>query len=454
MQGGPSAMHATHRGMHTSHPSHRGAWCPKLPLPLPTVEEMDTISTNAGLLSEVPEEDAESSEDSPEWTPRGMGGHAGAPPFLDSESQPPWVTVTDCTEARLSAGSSKPVPRMPQMFDVYTPRSPQGATKPKASPNYLDIPTEYMPKRADALPYGIPCGVPCSPRLHGDCGVPCSPGLDTARREVAEAHVELLARAAELRRREKRLQRKMEHQGGGADKENAGSTNDLDTSFDITPAKSRSDQDYSFDSIRKSSSSTIRNAPAARITPQQRDSRTQNRQEGPLDSGRKGVGLSESSQRFYAAAPSSIHRPGDLVHGSGPLPAPSRRAKTVSPRQLYASRAAPCMAVAFSPREVCTPREFRTHRESREVRREDREVRYDSPREGREVRSRKSAPAVAFSDSDTRRMKKEIRLERRLRRRAEEAATAVWRNALLIAGAVSLCVVGVTALSVAFAIRH
>lgn len=443
MQGGPSAMRIQ--------PAHRGAWCPGLPLPLPTVAEMDTTSTNAGPLSEVAE-DGESSEDSPEWTPREMGERVGARPLsesgprvtiLDSESQPPWVTMAP----------PKAVPRLslPQMFDVYTPRSPRSATKPKASSTHLDIPTGYTPHRANDLPCGIPCGVLCSPR--GTCEVPCSPGMDTARREVAEAHVELLARAAELRRREKRLQQKIEHQGGGADKENVENTNDLDTSFD---SARRSDQECSFDSFRKNSR-TSRNTPVARIAPEPGDCWTQNRREALLDSGRRGAGISGSSQRFHTIASSNIHRPGDLVHGSGPLPARTRRAKTVSPRELYASRA------AFSPRDTCTPREFRTNRESREVRRENREVLHDSPREAREVRSRRSASTATFSeisrgsggaDSDTRRMRKEIRLERRLRRRAEEAATAVWRNALLIAGAVSLCVVGVTALSVAFAIRH
>merc|ERR1719162_1828876 len=93
----------------------------------------------------------------------------------------------------------------------------------------------------------------------------------------------------------------------------------------------------------------------------------------------------------------------------------------------------------FSPRSARSPRE---HREFR------------TPRDAREIRTRRSAPAVGSADGETRRIKKEIRLERRLRRRAEDSATAIWRNALFIAGAVSLCVGGIVALSVALAVRR
>merc|ERR1712176_1483012 len=52
-----------------------------------------------------------------------------------------------------------------------------------------------------------------------------------------------------------------------------------------------------------------------------------------------------------------------------------------------------------------------------------------------------------------RRLRKELRLERRMRRRAEEAVATVWWNTLLAVCAVSLCVIGIVALSVAFSRR-
>lgn len=53
-----------------------------------------------------------------------------------------------------------------------------------------------------------------------------------------------------------------------------------------------------------------------------------------------------------------------------------------------------------------------------------------------------------------RRIRKELRLERRMRRRAEEAAASVWRNTLLAAGTVSLCMVIIIALSVTIFVRR
>jgi hypothetical protein len=44
-------------------------------------------------------------------------------------------------------------------------------------------------------------------------------------------------------------------------------------------------------------------------------------------------------------------------------------------------------------------------------------------------------------------------LERRLRRRAEEAAAAVWKNALMVAALSSLCVISVISVVVSLAAR-
>jgi hypothetical protein len=114
----------------------------------------------------------------------------------------------------------------------------------------------------------------------------------------------------------------------------------------------------------------------------------------------------------------------------------------------------------LSPRELLrTPRELRSSHEIREVRLRRREAPLVTCEEDeRERRIRREdeerRPWSHMQGDESRRIKKEIRLERRLRRRAESAATDVWRNSLLIAGAVSLCVAGVTALAVALAIRH
>jgi len=406
--------------MHGQSAYHRGAWCPALPLPLmETVIELEreasdsfqTSSTFAGPQSE--DQDDFSDASAPEWTPRVSPRQTEEKaPSSEAEVQPPWVQMSERDSKRASgdrdlsqgldklhgSGPSKPplVPRLPQMFNVFTPRSPRQAQK-QDSPGYAH--SGCLSSRSllgaprssgnDALRVGIPCGVPLQ------AGMDTSPGLKTARREVAEAHVELLARAADLRRREKRLHR-MQHKGGN-DKEN------------FAPASGRSYSSENFSNYSAAAPSKVK-----------------------LDGVHKTV-----------SAPIDLGRPERLGQGSGPLPARSR-AKTVSPRRsaYYESMAPRRAPEFFSPREARVPLEARTPREMREV------------REIREVRSRRSHPTVACTDSEARRIRKEIRLERRLRRRAEEAATAVWRNALLIAGAVSLCVVGVISLSVAIAIRR
>jgi len=54
-----------------------------------------------------------------------------------------------------------------------------------------------------------------------------------------------------------------------------------------------------------------------------------------------------------------------------------------------------------------------------------------------------------------RQLKKEIRLERRLRRRAEEeAAATVWKNTLLVSGIMGMTIAMVVALAMALAMRH
>lgn len=61
---------------------------------------------------------------------------------------------------------------------------------------------------------------------------------------------------------------------------------------------------------------------------------------------------------------------------------------------------------------------------------------------------------LSESNKRERRIKKELRLERKMRRRAEDAVASVWWNTLMAVGAVSLCVIGVVALSVAFSSRR
>lgn len=446
----------------------RGPWCPALPLPLATVTEMgegsdsfQTMSTHAGGTTSECQDEGSSDESAPEWTPRDhpQRGQAGAaasckyPESLrnsygsDHEVPPPWAQTFECNSAKIddtheSAGFSRPsvppISRMPQQFNVFTPRPPGLSPNGKvhgsngSSPGYLDSFLEYAhnsPRKVSfpsgnspakglsssgALrnPQGIPYGLPVASRpaespgserarSAGRTAKGSNQGLESARRELAEAHVELLARAADLRRREKRVSRL--EQRGGADKENVGSSN-------ATPSET------SLDSVRKCVSA-------------------------PLGA--------HSPSRRYAQEGAG--------QGSGPLPSRSRTSRSVprerervemmSPREQLANRMLPRRAC---DRDISPSRRERTLRETP---RSD----VPTPRDSREVRSRRSVPAAASSctvDDETRRIRKEIRLERRLRRRAEQAATSIWRNALLIAGAVSLCVAGVTALSVALAIRH
>lgn len=403
---------------------HRGQWCPSLDLavPLRTVAEMDTMSTQAEATMEV-QDDASSDGSAPEWTPRDSSQERTSKQEKKvhgsyAEQQPPWVKMSDCgsegqsaqDEASLSqdqwmslktprgALQRPAVPRlsMPQMFDIFTER--ESRHRPPTSPELYHSPP--YPEHPPSGPVDDDLSATCSsagvPSVAGDLlrhGIPgsiASPRLDDARREVAEAHIELLARAAELRKREKRLKR-LERQGG-ADKENLGAGH-------AAPSNAL------FGSISPRSST--------------------------LDSVRKASTVPSINTRSRSGA----------MHGSGPLP--TMRAKTCSPRgSSGGSRAerAARRVIDYSPREVRTPRE---HRSSHEF---------------RELRFRRSEPAVACVEDDARRaerrIRKEIRLERRLRRRAEEAATNVWRNSLLMALAASLAVAGVTALFVVVAIRR
>jgi len=66
-------------------------------------------------------------------------------------------------------------------------------------------------------------------------------------------------------------------------------------------------------------------------------------------------------------------------------------------------------------------------------------------------------PSNRASDEDLseysrreRRLKKELRIEKRMRRRAEDSVASMWWNTLLVVVAVALCVIGVVSLSVAF----
>lgn len=328
-----------------------------------------------------------SGESAPEWTPREPPDSPAASPrtrraprgayFEEAAPQPPWVSAGrvakenagECMpsvladagwSSRKSPRQSRPCPvpplcsKLPLRFDMYTPRSPRHLLAQKLGQ------TESVGNRQRRE-------VAQSSALRDNSN------LASACAEVAEAHTELLARAAELRRREKRLKRlerganlNIRRRGAEVDKEN------------LSPC---------------SSSAT------------------------PLSESSPFVGKSRVAARSFSGVDEHAWSP----HGS---------------RGSHSCR-----------------RSWSKHQASQSVDSSPRRAR-SSPRR---ARSRRGSSADALSGDDQvdndRRMKKEIRLERRLRRRAEESAAAVWRNALLVAAAGSLFIVSVVSVFVALAIR-
>jgi hypothetical protein len=412
----------------------RGPWCPTLSLS--TVSEMDTVesllSTSAPAASESQDcisNDDSSDESAPEWTPRDykmpqgnfVGTEDGAAlKFMRQPLQPVSMQI-ECVPAVKMHGipcigaadkrerKAPVVPRLPQMFNVFTPRSPPRRVRiaEKENVGHVELgprscadpafPTEcsshgmqaeegddhffsssevahpqtlrQTPGRgelcsaqiqacnqrgSETLPCGVPCGLPCpSPRIQSAR----SPIINSARREVAEAQVELLARAAELRRRERRLKR-LEQQ---VDKEN-------------TPAAANTPRTPASGSGLRRRSTPAGRCKTGGFTP---------------------TGISSNEFSASQSVPPGI-----------PLEAlPNAAQKTND---------------AYPPWDLRTPRETRAKRSG-----------------------------VNPEDGHARRIsKREIRMERRLRRRAESL------NMMLIVVAGSICVVGITALSVALALRH
>jgi len=469
---------------------------PDGPVPLSSVAEADdpfhTVSTHVGALSEG-QDDGSSEVSAPEWTPRESGPTPTSyqrkrADDLDSSPQPPWVKMSEYASSKGSSApedtrlgcSSNKTPRrsgtrrpssvpklpMPLMFDIYTARESRQQTSPELyhSPTY----PEHGPSGSVDDNLSAVCsseGGPTGPNHLSDrlrVGIPeewltdnaASPRLDDARREVAAAHVELLARAAELRRREKRLKR-LERQGS-MDKENIdiGHAMPDNTSFvQASPSNVTFDRDCKYTADLPTSRQSTRGRD--RDGHLQASGRDQDRHmQGRVQASPSSVTFDRDC-KYTADVPTFSRqstrcrdRDGHLqasgrdqdrhMQGSGPLP--TIRSKTCSPRRDSSggSRMASRRVIDLSPPEMRTPRE---HQASHEF---------------REVRLRRSEPQIASVDDDGRRAeRRKIKvLQRRLRRRAEEAATSMWRNSLLIAAAVSLCVAGVTALAVALAIRR
>mmetsp|Transcript_124732 Transcript_124732/g.216218 ORF Transcript_124732/g.216218 Transcript_124732/m.216218 type:complete len:377 (-) Transcript_124732:89-1219(-) len=372
--------------------AHRGEWCPNLPAPLKLATPAEVRSKlSDSMPREEPAVDRQESstgssgESAPEWTPREPCSTAASPrepsaaqptgaDFQEAELQPPWVNVGECMPSALAdAGWSLrksprqsgpcPVPplgsKFPLRFDMYTPRSPRHLLAQKPGQKECAASSQ----RREVVQSS-------APRTNSDFANVCA--------EVAEAHTELLARAAELRRRERRLKKlergatlsRVRRRRAEFDKEN------------ISPCSGQATP------VSECSSFVGNNRVAAR---------------------------SLSAVNGHARSPRVGRGSHSCRHGFSKHQA----SHSVDP----------------SPRHARSPRRSLSRR----------------------ARSRRSVSAGSLSGDDQldndRRMKKEIRLERRLRRRAEESAAAVWRNALLVAAAGSLFIVSVTSVFVALAIR-
>lgn len=376
--------------------AHRGEWCPALLTPLKMESVSEARVTGSTLIPEQGEDSSEGSseESAPEWTPReppcnvanstvhSAGASIGTT-FHDPEPQPPWVNAGERMPSavadpgrslRRSPRQGRPcqVPplgaKLPLRFDMYTPRSPRLAqNSPFQQKECVNMgPAESHCSSSHSVSPSQACGSHVREVLLSNPRA--SPDFANARAEVAEAHTELLARAAELRRRERRLKQ------------------------------------------------LERGATLNRISKRHSEADKENFR--PCSIGREAPVGENGATRGHLAD----------KRGWSPHGARKSRSCSRSVKQQASSNA------EASPRQLRSPR-----------------------RSPRRTRSRRCLSAGAGSGDDLgecdRRMKKEIRLERRLRRRAEESAAAVWRNALLVAAVVSLCVMSLTALSVAMAIR-